>query len=115
MSMNILITAHRDVKVVKSGKITRQSITFNVWQTPTTVTYNILNSSNKAETYKNWIRAESANMDLDENLFDEDDNLEEREPIGKRIYNPGLHHIELFDEWLNMCDEEGYTVEFEMI
>jgi hypothetical protein len=115
MSMNILITANREIRVVKTGKTTLQFIKFNAWQTPTSVTYDILNSSNKIEAYKNFIRAESVNMDIDESLFDEDDILEEREPIGKRIYNPALHHIELFDEWLNMCSEEGYTVEFDMI
>lgn len=112
MSMNILITANREIRVVKTGKTTLQSIKFNAWQTPTAVTYNILNSSNKIEAYKNFIRAESFNMDIDESLFDENDILEDREP---RIYNPALDHIEMFDEWLNMCAEEGYTVEFEMI
>lgn len=115
MSMNILITANREILVVKTGKTTLQSIKFNAWQTPTSVTHDILNSSNKIEAYKNFIRAESVNMDIDESIFDDDDILEEREPIGKRIYNPALDHIEMFEEWLNMCADEGYTVEFEMI
>ena len=115
MSMNILITANRDIKIIKTGKTTQQSISFNAWQTPTTVTYDILNSSNKAEAYKNWVRAESVNMDIDESIYHDDDPFEQNAPIGKRIYNPGLHHIEQFNEWLNMCEEEGFTVEFEMI
>ena len=115
MGMNVYIRASREIRVVKTGKTTLQAISFNAWQTPTAVTYDIVYGSNPIEAYKNFIRAESVNMDIDESLFDEDDILEEREPIGKRIYNPALHHIELFDEWLNMCSEEGYTVEFDMI
>lgn len=100
MSMNILITANREIKVIKTGKTTWQSIKFNAWQTPTSVTYDILNSSNPIEAYKNFILAESDKMDIDESIFDKDDHL---------------YHIELFEEWLNMCEEEGFTVEFEMI
>jgi len=100
MSINLLITAHRVVKVVKSDKTTRQCISFNTWQTPTSVTYDIINSPNPIEAYKNWIRTKSDKMDIDKSIFDKNDHL---------------YHIELFDEWLNMCDEEDYTVEFEMI
>jgi hypothetical protein len=100
MGMNILITANREIRVVKTGKTTLQSIKFNAWQTPTAVTYDIVYGSNPIEAYKNFIRAESDKMDIDESIFDKDYNL---------------YHIELFDDWLNMCAEEGYTVEFDMI
>lgn len=115
MSMNIHINAVRQVQVLSTGKIVEQSIAFNAWQTPTSVTYDILGSSNPADAYKNWIRQESVNMDIVEDIFDDEDILEEGEPIGTRTYNPGLDHIEIFDTWLKMCVEEGFTVKFEMV
>lgn len=115
MSMNIHIKAVRHVQVLSTRKIVEQSIAFNAWQTPTSVTEDILASLNPSETYKNWIRQESVNMDILGNIFDDEDILEEGEPIGTRIYNPGLDHLEMFDTWLKMCADEGFTVKFEMV
>ena len=54
MSMNILITAEREITFKKkNGQRGRdiQTTKFNEWQTPTRVTHQILTSMDPAQTY----------------------------------------------------------------
>lgn len=115
MSTNIHFFATRKITFKKkngrrSGAI--QQINFErVWQTPTRVTLEIM-LGDPIEGYKNWIRTECSN-DQEIDLFADDDIFCENGPIGKEVYNPGKEHLAAFEEWLAMCDEEGYTVRAE--
>lgn len=109
MSTNIHIRATREVVVVKTGRTDAQEISFPVWQTPTAVTMMIKASADPLEAYKNWILKECS-QDEEFPVYADDDIFGEGEPVGKEIYNAGKEHVEQFEQWLEMCREEGYTV-----
>lgn len=114
MSMNILIEGLRQVQVIKTGKISEQRIQFDALQTPTKTTRDIINSSgNSAAVYKEWVLSTSEDQIVE--VFAEDDLWEERDPIGTKIENFGKSHVAEFEEWLKMCEEEGFDVSFHMI
>ena len=115
MSINIHIFAQRKITFKKkngkrSGAI--QEIVFPAWQTPTDVSRAIMRSHNPAQEYKDWIARECSRDDF-LFVYAEDDPFEEREPVGTVEFNQGKEHLKEFEEWLEMCDEEGFEVRFE--
>ena len=112
MSTNIHFIAHREIKVIKTGRVSVQEIQFDELQTPTCVTHEIMASADRAQAYKDWVLRECS-IDEEFDVFAEDDIFEEREPVGKTIYNAGKEHIEAFEKWLTLCAEEGYEVRAE--
>ena len=113
MSMNILIEARRQVQVVKTGRISEQCIRFDAWQTPTYVTQAIVISNRPASVYKAWVNVYAEDETVD--VFAEDDPFGERDPIGTETFNASKEHVAEFDDWLKMCEAEGYEVSFHMI
>ena len=117
MSMNIMITASRKITFKKKngkrgGEI--QSGEFRALQTPTQVTYDILESKDPAQTYIDWVLAECSRDEI-EPVFAEDDIWQEGEPVGTRVWNHGKEHVEEFRAWIKDVEENGFTVKFEMI
>lgn len=117
MSMNILITASRKITFKKKngkrgGEI--QSGEFRALQTPTQVTYDILESNDPAQTYIDWVLAECSQDEI-EPVFAEDDIWQEGDPVGTRVWNHGKEHVEKFRAWIKDVEENGFTVKFEMI
>ncbi len=109
MSTNIHFEAIRDILVIKTNKIEKQSIKFDTWQTPSAVTRSILEAGDSISAYKDWVMSQSTE-DTEFDIFDDNDIFEDGEPIGKGFFNVGKDHIALFNDWLNMCDENGYIV-----
>ena len=109
MSTNIHWTAIREIKVIKTNRKSTQEIHFNELQTPTRVTWEIMASKDPAQTYKDWVLRECS-VDEEFPIFAEDDVFGEKDPVGVEIYNAGKEHIEKFDAWLKMCEEEGFEV-----
>ena len=111
MSTNIHFHAEREIIVVKTGQKDIQRINFEqVWQTPTRVTLEIM-KGDPIQGYKNWVLSEwSEDEELE--VFADDDVFCET-PIGTKIYNAGKEHVEAFEAWLTMCDEEGFEVRAE--
>lgn len=109
MSTNIHWEATREIQVIKTGRISKQTIQFNELQTPTRVTHEIMESKDPAQTYKDWVLRECS-VDEEFPIHAEDDPFGEKDPIGVEIYNAGKEHIEKFDAWLKMCEEEGFEV-----
>lgn len=113
MSINIHFIATREVQVIKTGKINTQEIKFNEWQTPSDVTRKIMASVDPFQAYKDWILTECS-IDVETDVFDEDDIIfQDRDPIGKEVFNAGKEHVAEFEQWLNMCSEEGFEVRAE--
>lgn len=113
MSTNIHFIATREVQVIKTGKINTQEIKFNEWQTPSDVTRKIMASADPVQAYKDWILTECS-IDVETDVFDEDDIIfQDRDPIGKEVFNAGKEHVAEFEQWLNMCSEEGFEVRAE--
>lgn len=103
MSINLNIKATREVQVVKTGEVQTQTIYFNCQQTPTRVTDNIMNSSDKAVAYVDWILSQS-NNEIDERYDDESMKI-------KNI-DWSASHVKEFKRWLKKCNKEGYEVEY---
>lgn len=108
MSTNMHFAAEREIIVVKTGRRRLQRINFDrVWQTPTSVTREIM-AGDPIQGYKDWILSRGKDEILD--VYAEDDYFEERGPVGTRVYNAAKEHVAEFEAWLEMCEEEGYTV-----
>ena len=110
MSTNIHISAEREVQVIKTGKVSKQTIYFGEGQTPTDVTYQIMAAEDKVQAYKDWVL--SISEDVEEPVYAEDDIFQEDEPIGTETYNSGKEHVAKLDAWLKEALEEGYDIEF---
>jgi hypothetical protein len=117
MSMNIYIYAVRKItfkkKDGKRGGSTQRD-EFRALQTPTQVTYDIIESTNPDQTYIDWVLAECSRDEI-EPVFAEDDIWQVGEPVGTRVWNHGKEHVEEFRAWIKNVEENGYTVKFEMI
>lgn len=89
MSMNIEIYAEP-----KEGK--HPTIYFNAYQTPTNVTWQIMDSEDKIEAYIDWVLE---NWDVDE--FDEEDDF---------MLNLGKYHVDELRAWLKVMALSDLTV-----
>jgi hypothetical protein len=99
------------IQVVKTGALDTQSTEFDAWQTPTTATWHIMNATDTAarlQAYRDWVM--SACKDEQEDVYAEDDWLQEREPVDTVIVNPGRDHIAWLDEWLQLIERDGWEV-----
>lgn len=110
MSMNLHLSGKREVTVNKTGAVSNQTIDFNLYQTPTTVTRAALASGDPKGAYVIYVK--SVSKDVQEPVYAEDDIFCESDPIGFEIHNAGNDHLKELEEFLVMCDSEGYTVEF---
>lgn len=111
MSTNIHIIAKRKILVLSTNKTDVQQIKFPVWQTPTTVTQQIMQKQDKICEYKRWVL--SVSEDKVENIYAKEDSFCENKPIGTRVYNAGKEHIAEFEHWLSDCEKNGYDIQFE--
>ena len=110
MSMNLHVSAVRTVTVNKTGKESKQTCHFHLWQTPTFDTRAMLASGDPRKAYIEWMTAQF--RDDEELIYADDDWLAERDPIGTCIVNDGKEHVAEFIKWLAECEEEGYDIEF---
>lgn len=111
MSTNLHIKGTRTIRVLKTGKIEEQHIFANVYQTPTDITYQILNSKNKLEEYEKWVM--SVSEDYEENIYaNYHDEMLERNPIGTETINYGKEHINALKKWIHEAEENGYEIEY---
>lgn len=109
MSMNIHITAVRDIIVSSTGEHSQQSEWFDCWQTPTEVSYTISRSENPVDCYKKWVQSVSTTRDIP--IYEDDDIFGEKDVIGYEKYNPADDHIKELDDWINIHKKSGYTIE----
>ena len=88
MSMNLYVERTRKAFAIVRGKKKefKDRSSFNLWQTPTSVTRSILSSFDAAEAYIEWVRSCENHC--------------------------GENHITDFREWLTESSEEGYVVNF---
>lgn len=103
MSMNIFFKALREVVVKKTGKTDMQVVEYEVWQTPTKVTYEIYESKDPVQAYVDWVLSTSEDEIVD--VFDDDKNY-----IGRQVVNFGKEHADEFLSWAAMMEAEGYDI-----
>ena len=115
MSTNIHFVAKREISFKKkNGDVATdiQTEYFAVWQSPTRVTHEIMQSVSPVDAYIDWVKREcSRPQEL--KVYADDDIWSEREPVGVEVYNPGEDHIAEFKDWVCVKEEQGYTIEAE--
>lgn len=117
MSMNVIIIATRKITFKKKNGEMHDSVqmeTFRAWQTPTKITYEILESQDPTQAYIDWILRDRS-LDREVPVFTEDDIFGDGAPVGTKIVNEGKEHVEEFRAWVEQVEEEGFTVAFEVI
>ena len=110
MSMNLHVEATRKVIVAKTGKESAQRVSLCLWQTPTDVTYAILDAKDVKQAYIDWVKSVSKPQKYP--VYADDDVLCDRDPIGYEDVDHGAVHIRELNDWFKMCEDEGYEVEF---
>lgn len=110
MSINIHFVAFREVQVIVTGRIEKQEVHYDAWQTPTNVTLMINANSNPIQAYKDWVLRIST--PIEEDVFADDDIFCET-PIGKNIWHEGEEEVSRFQCWVKRCLDSGYTIRTE--
>ena len=121
MSMNLYVEATRKatVKVKGKRKIITDRIKFGLWQTPTPLTYEVLELpaiEQQINAYIKW--AKSVSKPYEDNVYDFSAPLDENfeyPVIGRKMVNPAQEHTVELHKWLKMCEDEDYTVKFYMV
>ena len=109
MSMNIHISATREVMVIKTRETSKQTIRFDCWQTPTDDSYEIIEKENPLEAYKEWVIAQNDVGTFP--LYDKSDFFKKGEPIGETTVNYSENHVNELNKWIKMCEKGGYYIE----
>lgn len=116
MSMNIEIIAVRNITAIyKNGKsvIEEQQDRFNCIQTPTEVTYNIINVDDKKQAYIDYVK--SLSNPQQQAVYADNDIFETGPIIRYNTYDWTIDHLEQFEEWVTDVENRGFTIEYEMI
>ncbi len=113
MSMNIYISAEREVVTTKSGIKDTQVITFDCWQTPTKVTYQILETDNPLQAYMDWVMEQSEDYSTPD--YADNDIFCKGPIIGHTVYNPAKDHVKDLKAWVDEVSSKDYTVNVEII
>ena len=110
MSMNLHVSGTRDITVNKTGTQELQHISFDLYQTPTNITRELLSSTDIAQAYRDWVN--STRHEYQEPVYDKDDFFGEGEIIGYKTICYEDDHLKDFDEFIKQCEEDGYELEF---
>jgi hypothetical protein len=119
LSHNIIISAIRSVRFTKpdgTEGTEPQREYFEPWQTPTSVTWDIVSASNQPAgdplaVYVNWINSIDAKQIVE--VYAEDDFWCEREPVDYEDCWPGRDHIRNLLEWIESVRSRGFIVQWE--
>lgn len=110
MSMNLHVEAKRSVTVNKTGKGSVQVERFNLWQTPTNVTREILQSGDHLTAYINWVLEDCMVETIPQ--YAPEDIFCEGEIVGYIEHCAADEHVNELKEWINTMLDEGYEIEF---
>lgn len=110
--MNLHIVAGGDV-IYPSGLKARNTMSFNCLQTPSVVTYKILESDDSAKAYEEWCL--DGDFDFEEDVHDYDVwdyETDYYKVVGKKTVNRRKEHVDDFRKWLKLCEDYGFTLEY---
>jgi hypothetical protein len=102
MSTNLHVRAYETFEHPVIGK-QEFEFEFELYQTPTELTYTCLRSEDTLATYIEWVRKHSSTEI--QPIFAEDDIWGERNPIGTESINYGEIHIEELLNWLKKYEQ----------
>lgn len=115
MSMDFNMSAKIEAKD-KKGKTHTICKRFNLWQTPTEVSYEIMKQEDKLAAYCNWV-IKSDKLDTIEKYLGTPEEILEKEynwacPDYLAYYSAGHEHITKLRKAIDEYLEEGYELEF---
>lgn len=110
--MNLNVCAKRPATTIVKGELKQieEVIKFNLWQTPTNVTYDIIAQEDILQAYIDWVKSISLDRQLP--VYADDDILCELEPIRYETINDGVIHIDGLTDWIEYCNDEDYVIEW---
>lgn len=107
MSTNFHVHGERDIIIAKTAKKSVQIINFDVWQTPTKVTYEIMGCSDRLDAYVDWVMSISK-----DELFKDEEYVNGQFFEKEVTVNYGCDHIKELRERIKLAVEDGYTITF---
>lgn len=107
MSMNVYIEFEREVLVISTQKVEMQRVIYSLWQTPTDVSYSIIESANPFEVYSDYVLSVSGEQKFP--IYADDDLFCQREPIGTETIHEGKYHLEELKEDIEGYKKSGYV------
>ena len=107
MSMNIAISATREIFIPAVNQYDTQTVFFDCIQTTTKETDQILRSENPIRAYKLVVL--SSFEDEEENEYADDDDYYET-PIGTKIVNYGVEHVADLEAWIEEKMKAGFAI-----
>lgn len=112
--MNVTIAARRTVRFdLPDGSEATETQTQwfdSVWQTPSEVTWRILDSSDPAQAYMDW--AMSITSTVSSPVYADDDIWCEHEPVGTVHSHPGEEHCAELAHWINNVRSRGFDIKW---
>ncbi len=108
MSFNLHLSA--TVTCIIKGKPKKLYEKFDLFQTPTKITDEILASADIKQAYYDWIKSHSEDEKIPVYA---NDFFGEGVPIGYKTINEGLMHIEVLEQWLK--DHEDWDILWEAL
>jgi len=84
MSMNLHLFGKREITVNSTGEVCEQEIDFDLWQTPTAVTYDIFKKEDRLSAYAEWAAS-----------------------VDKRSSKVHIHTVK---NWINESEKSGYSI-----
>ena len=114
MSINIHIIGTRRITYANgkgSQKTGEQEIQFPCWQTPSDVSRSIMANCSPIAGYQAWVRSRARVEKI--GIYHDHNTFCEGPVIGYDIFCAADEHLEQLNDWLKMCDEEGYKVTVE--
>jgi hypothetical protein len=117
MSMNIYITAVREIYIPNIDKFSIQQITFDdVWQTPTDITRKILahpDLPTQLDEYRSWVRSRGTIRHFP--IYHENDHFSEGPILRFEEFDEAEHQIQQLNTWIDFCQQEGYSIQLQEI
>lgn len=110
--MNILIYGEREIIIPAIDKQETQTKQVFVFQTPTEVSYEILESSDPIAVYCDYVLSVSEETTID--IYSVNDFFQECEPIGTETFHRGKDHIEELMQDIQSLKESGYKIKFDV-
>ncbi len=109
MSINFRIYAEREIFIPSVNKSDTQQESFHYWQTPTKASYQIIESDNPIQAYKDWVLSNA--RDEQEDVYDDPfDDV----PSGTKTVNYGKEHVVQLDKWISEVESDGYVIKYEV-
>jgi len=110
MSTNLHVSAIREVTVNSTGEQSWQVDKFDLWQTPTKVTYAILETDDPYSAYIKWVLELRTVRTIPR--YAPNDFFQEGEIVGYDTYCSEDSHIDELATWHKAMIDNGYEIEF---